>query len=577
MGNLDLRLGLHQTLPSVGFALLLSACGIGNGIADFGSDMTNPQIVTIGDSRRVAQGHFSSPIVDPWDDRGPIIIAFEYLGNDPHLAMRPVDGTPGCDTSIAYSSVVRDKLNNRAQLVAYQGSADMYGRGDTHFVDHNCNEYGPQVPHCKLPDMLYNDPPGYLVNSATYTYDSNNVPSVASTQLLVVDPWNGTSTVLVKNLSWWTILSSDQQTIAVIDSGHYKIINGKREVTSDIGTAVTEITFLSGQDGSFALVDGGALRIYQSLTDTAPIEVAKDACQPALDGGGCLFYYSPCASRQLQCYRADTGTTFPIDTGVSSTVASHATSGTSDLTVIYTKPNAANGADLWSFSWGAAPVMIVPNFRSLYGWNPPPNLEIDALVNGDDNTAQAIRHTAAGDTLLVDAVSVKFSQGLLANFDVTKSNGDLYTPIQLGQTPQFIIGGVPSYDRRASIFTSKNTGTIPYGTAVITDATGDMGNLTLLRYPSPSSPGPDLPRTIAANVPVNGCKFFDNMNAIAYTQDYVDAKGVGTFVVHQLDLDARTTVSGEVSEFQEVKWPAEGVMYIIPSGDRQGIWVAKAK
>lgn len=572
MGNLDLRLGLYQTLPSVGFALLLSACGI----ADFGNDIANPPTVTIGDSRRVAQGRFSSPIVDPWDDRGPIIIAFEYLGNDPHLAMRPVNGSPGCDTGIAYSSVVRDKLSNRAQLVAYQGAGDAFGRGDVHFIDHNCNEYGPPVPHAKLPDLLYNDPPGYLVNSATYTYDSNNVPSLVSTQLLVVNPWNGTSTVLVKNLSWWTMLSTEQQTIAVIDSGHYKIFDGQRNLTSDIGTAVTEIASLSGQ--SFTLVDGGVLRIYQSLTDTAPIEIAQDACQPALDGGGCLFYYSPCASRQLQCYRADTGTAFPIDTGVSSAVASHATSGTSDLTVIYTKPNAANGADLWSFSWGAAPVQIVPNFRSLYGWNPPPDLEIDALVNGDDNTAQAIRHTtAAADTVLANSVSVNFSQGLLANFDVTQSNGDLYTPIQLGQNPQFIIGGVPFYDKRASIFTSKNPGTISYGTAVITDATGDMGNLTLLRYPSPSAPGPDSPRTIATNVPVNGCKFFENMNAIAFSQDYSDAKGVGTFVVYELDLEARTIVSDEVSEFQEVKWPAEGVMYIIPSGDRQGIWVAKAK
>jgi hypothetical protein len=86
---------------------------------------------------------------------------------------------------------------------------------------------------------------------------------------------------------------------------------------------------------------------------------------------------------------------------------------------------------------------------------------------------------------------------------------------------------------------------------------------------------------MASNVPTGGFKFFDAMNALAFTENWTTDKttgtSTGTLVVDELDLDARTKVSDEVGEFQEVQWPAEGIMYIIPSGDRQGIWVAKAK
>ena len=577
MANLNFASEICTASQLLLAVLLLSSCNIGNGIADFGNNVANPPTVAIGASHRVAAGRYSSPIVDPWDDRGPVIIAFEYLDDGPHLAMRPVDGSSGCDTGMAHSSIVRDKLDNRTQLVAYQDAGDTYSRGDVHFVDHYCHDYGPLVPHATLPDMLYRDPPGYLVNSATYT-TVDGKPVVASVQLLVVDPWNATSTILAQNLTSFSTLSADDQVIAVVDSGHYKIIDGKRQVTSDTGTAVTEVINLSGSSGALALIDGGTLRTYRSPTDSAPVEIAKNACQASMDGGGCLFYYSPCDARQLQCYRADTGTSIIIDSNVGGTVASHVTSGSPNIDVLYTKGNSQSGAtDLWLFSTGVAPAPIVPGFRSLYAWSPPPNLEIDALVNGDANTAQAIRHTTAGDTVLLDSVSVNFSQGLLANFDVNLSRGELYTSIQLGQTPQFLIADVPWVDKRSSIITSKNNDSIPYGTAVFTGGTGAMGNLTLMRYPSPSSPGPDSPRVIASNVPVGGCKFFENMNAIAFTENWDDTNGVGTFVVHQLELDARTQVSDQVREFQEVKWPAEGVMYIIPSGDRAGIWAAKAK
>lgn len=548
--------------------LLLTGCSIGDGIANFGNNIANPPLVAIGGPGvRIATGHYSSPLVDPWAEEGPAIVAFEYLDDGPHLAMRPLDGTAGCDTGLAYSSVVRDKLVNLTQLIAYLGPPITDGRGPVHFVDHSCKEYGAPVQNANLPELLYSDPPGYLVD--------------AGTELLVVDPWNGTSTVLAGNLTWWAKWSLADSSIAVIDGGHFKIFNAQQQVSCDLGTAVTEMALLSGQSGAFALVDGGTLRTYRSLADTAPVDIATDACKPVSDSGGCLFYFSPCAARQLQCYRADRGQSTPIDSGVNALISSRTNSGTTDFSVLYTKPNLqSNGFDLWLYTPGASPAMMVAQFYRLYAWSAPPALEIIALVNADVDKGQAIRHTSAGDVVLADSVSVQFSQGLLANFDVVGSIGDLNTPLQLGQTSQFVVAGVPFVPRMSTIVASKNANTVQYGNALISAAKGAVGNLTLVRYPTATSPGPALPRTVASNVPVGSYEFFEGMNALAYIENWKNVPGVGgtgSLVVHELELDARSNVSNDVREFQEVLWPFEGVMYIVPSGDQAGIWVARAK
>ena len=563
-------------------AASLIACDISKGISDFGNNVANPELVSInGPGQRLATGHYNSPLVDPWGENGPVIIAFEFIGQDPHLAMRPMDGSAGCDTGLAYSSIVRDKLANRTQLIAYKGPSDSNGRGPVHFVDHACNEYGQPIQNANLPDLLYSDPPGYLVNAVDYTTE-NNVPVVSATHLFVVDPWDGTSTVLAANLTWWTVLSSNDSTIAVIDGGHFKIFNAQQQPTSDVGTAVTEIAFLPGQSGAFALVDGGTLSTYQSVTDTSPVAIANDACQPIPDSSGYLFYFSPCETRQLQCYRSDTGKSTLIDSEVSGLVSSRTSADGTGVSVLYTKSNpAGNGSDLWMASPGASQALIAAQFSRLFDWSSAPALEVISLANADATTGQAVRHTPTGDTVLLDSVSAQFTQGVLANFDTTSLFGDLYSPLQVGQSPQFVIAGVPYVaPPRSPIVASSNEASAQYGTAIINAATGAMGSigkLTLLRYPTASSPGPDSPRTIASNVPVGSYSFFSGMTAIGYIENWDTSQGTGDFVVDQLDLDALSDVSDQVAEFLEVTWPSEGVMYIIPSGDRAGIWLAKAQ
>jgi hypothetical protein len=570
MSNLGLLEKSHSLLLAIVTGLLSTSCTISNGIADFGNDVANQSPVTFGPSHRVVAGHFSSPIVDPWDDRGPVIIAFEYVDGNPHLAMRPVDGTQGCDTGIAYSSVVRDKLDNRAQLVAYLGVGEP-GHVPLSFVDHNCNEYGQPIIGGGLPEHLYSDPPGYLVK---VVLDPNTTPV---TQLWDVDPWNGTHRVVADNVTWFSIFSKDEAALGVVDGGHFKVFDSQRNPVSDVGTAVTEILFLSGQSGPFLLVDGGVLRKYQSTADTVPSVIAEDVCQVSQDGSAALYYYSPCSSRQLQRYLWDSGRSTIIDSGIGSLVSSRNKAGTTDVFALYSKSNVQGGQDLWLYSPDAAPALVVSQFNRLYDWAPPPMLEILALVNADAYTGQLIRHDSSGDSVLANSVSVGFSEGMLANFDAGSAVGDLYFPPQLGGMPQLAVRQVPYVKNLSSIVTSKNAATVKYGTAIIANASAGKGDLLLTRYPSPTSPGPELPVTLASNVRVGNVKFFEAMNAVSYIENWDDELVQGHLVVKELTLDASTDISDEVREFQEVKFPSEGIMYVIPEGDRAGIWAAKAK
>lgn len=543
----------------------LACSKIGNGISDFGTDLANPDLITVGGPGvRVAEGSYASPLVDPWDDAGPVVVAFEFLSDGPHLAMRPLNGGSGCDTGLAYSSIVRDKLDNLTQLIAYSASetGDAEGFSTVHFVDHQCQEYGQPIKSAKLPSILYEDPPGYLVQT--------------STRLLIVAPWFGTTTVLAENLSWWDTWSDADKSIAVIDGGHFKIFDAQHRQVADIGTAVTQMTRL-GTNGAFLLVDGGVLRTYQSLSDTAPVEVARDACSASLDSGGCLFYYSPCSSHQLQCYRADTTSPIVVDTNVQSLVSTR-WSQDSKMATLYTKANADDGStELWLFrSDDGTHTLMVPKFAHLYGWSAPA-AEIDALVNSDGEVGQAMRYTSSADPVLIaDNVSANFSQGLLANFDRTLSIGDLYTPVQLGQSPQLVANEVPYVKDQEVIVSPKNQATLGYGKATITGSDGRLGALTLLRYPL-TGPGPDSPRVIASDVPVGGYRFFTYMNALSYTDAFDIQNSVGRLNLYELDLDATTFISDGVRESLEIFWPWEGIMYVVPKGDRAGIWVTRAK
>lgn len=539
---------------------------IGNGISDFGNHLANPDLITVGGPGvRVAEGNYASPLVDPWDDNGPVVVAFEFLSDGPHLAMRPLNGGAGCDTGLAYSSIVRDKLDNLTQLIAYSAGSDgdTDGFGTVHFVDHQCQEYGQPVKSAKLPSILYEDPPGYLVQTRT--------------QLLVVSPWSGTSSVLAENMTWWDSWSDAEKSIAVIDGGHFKIFDAKHRQIADIGTDVTQMTRL-GSNGAFLLVDGGVLRTYQSLSDTVPVEVARDACGASPDTGGCLFYYSPCSSRQLQCYRADAPKPIVVDTDVQSLVSTR-WSQDSKMATLYTKANTDDGStELWLYrSDEDSHQLMVPKFAHLYGWSAPA-AEIDALVNSDGEVGQAMRYTFTADPVLIaDAVSANFSQGLLANFDPKLSIGDLYTPVQLGQTSEFVAEGVPYVKNQEVIVSPKNQATLDYGKAMITGSDGTLGDLTLLRYPLTSATGPASPRVIASDVPVGRYRFFTYMNALTYTDAWDIQNEVGRLNLYELDLEATTFISDGVREFLEIFWPWEGIMYVVPKGDRAGIWVTRAK
>ena len=566
------RVCTRAAFRQVSLALILTSCATNNGVSDSSGDTPVQSPKTFGSATLVTAGQYGPLLIDPWDDRVPVIVTFEYTNGGTVVAMRPIDGRHGCNAGAAFGINVYDRLPNRVQLVAYTNRQD--NEVSLGFVDHNCNQYGPAIGGAELPSMLYTNPPGYLVKQV-----ENSNPASPAARLLVVDPWNATSKVLASNVTWFAVSDTGDSMLWMFDAGHYKVFDGQQQQLCDVGTAVTEIAYMGNRSGPFFLVDGGILRRYQSTSDTAPIDVASDACQLTKDGNGALYFLSPCKSRQLQRYHLNSRQVTVLDTTTNGLVATRNMPGTLDAYVTYTKPNSQGGQDLWLYSPGAAPTLEVANFNRLIDWTAPPNLEMLAIINADADRGQLIRHRADSDSVLLKSVSVGFSEGVLANFDPVSEVGDLYTVAGVGTEPRFVATGVPYVKGVNTIVASANVATVDEGAAIIANATAGIGDLELIRYPDANSPGPEQPFTLASKSPVGRARFFEGMAAIAYFENWNGGltDGQGHLAVRELASDVLTDLSDNVREFEEVKWPSEAILYTIWNSDRAGIWIANAE
>jgi hypothetical protein len=82
--------------------------------------------------------------------------------------------------------------------------------------------------------------------------------------------------------------------------------------------------------------------------------------------------------------------------------------------------------------------------------------------------------------------------------------------------------------------------------------------------------------TVARGVPLGGFNTFAEFPALGYVHDFDPALGAGTLTVRFLrSLD--TFDRPGVSEWIQVSWPAQGLVYAMPNGAEAGVYYAKAK
>jgi len=88
---------------------------------------------------------------------------------------------------------------------------------------------------------------------------------------------------------------------------------------------------------------------------------------------------------------------------------------------------------------------------------------------------------------------------------------------------------------------------------------------------------PDAWLTVGKNVAPETVRFAWFMPALMFIENWDPDTSSGSLVAYNYELDARTTIAEGVSSFDLTRYPWDSVVYAVPRGKKQGIWVAKAK
>ena len=102
---------------------------------------------------------------------------------------------------------------------------------------------------------------------------------------------------------------------------------------------------------------------------------------------------------------------------------------------------------------------------------------------------------------------------------------------------------------------------------------GDSGRLLLGRSPDDIGAWQEL----GAHVAPQFVAFSWFMPALLFLDDWDPARGSGTLIAYNYDLDARSTIAEGVTSFDMTSYPLDGVVYAVPKGNQRGIWFSKAK
>jgi hypothetical protein len=562
----------------VGGCLAVSGCNLGEGFKDFGSDLSDQEMITVdGPGTKISDGQLTGMIVDPWGDDGAVVVGFRYDEDGPKLRMQPFDGRAGCDVGRAYRCIVFNRLENEPQLVAYLDDVTDGVHGTLYFANHSCQVVYGGIKDAELPGRLFDSPPGLIVP--------------AGGKLLEVDPFRLQTRTIAENLGFWSGPGTANSTMPVwyVSDGKLVVLDQSRKPALSLGQNVTEVVFqASDPSQGLFLVDGGNLTRYEQSTGTEPKLVANDVCGVSLGGYG-VSYFSPCAERTLVIRDLSSGTAFEIDSGISSLLSAQvrqAADGSGlGAEAVYTKPSTTDDgyADLWLKTLGQVPRLWQHRLGRFISATPGPGPTLIAVVDYDTTTGagRLVRDGAEGEQTLCENVSLQYplqtvGSGWLLLTDVVDGYGTLIWLSEGGdrQTVAEHIGASssvktpivdPTYDgvKYPGYFNLQ---------AFLTNSVDGVGTLTLLDH---GNLGALLP--LEGKVSDGKFDFFRNMAAISYFDQYDPVEGTGTLNVYQTHVGARSVVSKNVNEYAELVWPYEGVIYSVKEGSSYSLWSARAK
>ncbi|HEX7668695.1 MAG TPA: hypothetical protein VF395_03885 [Polyangiaceae bacterium] len=548
------RAAKRRLLP-VGIGVLLSGCTIDfSGLSDL-FDSTPTYLDLPG--RRVASGHFQNAYVDGTEPSNSFFIAHELGEATPRFALFPFLGGAGCRTGRADSPSPHFTSSPLPPFVAYVENAYQGNPRRLHFTNPRCEEPLAPIDTAGLPFSTLDDPPGFL--------------ALASGDLLFLEPWAKKRTVVAAAVS--QVVPSDDK-IWSIEDGQLVVRDLKFKVLQHLGTDVKEFDHTDKSVPRVAFVDGTDLFVVTDKFET-PKKIDSDVCNvqfPSGWHGRGIAYFSPCDSQQLVLF----GSAHASDPGPGENDARYelGASVVGDPTVGFlgdetfaffmSKPDPDLPTGLFGGAITEAPEHIAddpetssrrPDVGSPLVSRVADLWQVKVDVTGD--VGRLVRWKPGSPPKeLARAVEYRDDPLAIINFD--GKTGDLVRIDDAGVS-RVLAKGVP----KGGILSSDD------GLAAVTDSDGSLGTLIV------APPDTFAFEKVAARV--KAFRFIQNLHGIGYLQDFDSTAKTGLLGVRVIATGDTFELGVRASEWTEVGLPEPGVMYVVPDGERAGIWFARLK
>jgi hypothetical protein len=344
------------------------------------------------------------------------------------------------------------------------------------------------------------------------------------------------------------------------------------KVLKRFGSDVKEFDFTTDAVSRVAFVDGTDLFVVTDKFE-APKKIDSDVCSVVFPSGWRglgISYFSPCAARQLVLY----GSAHSSDKGPGESDAKDVLgegvlgdpligfSGDAAFAFFVSKADPSAPNALFGGTIGETPEHIADEPETNRAKTPLVSRvgeQWEVKVDVQGGVGRLIRWKPGGPVReLARGVEMRDDPLAIVNYD--GKTGDLVR-IDAAGVSRVLARGIP----KGGIVSADD------GLAAVSDSDGLQGTLIV------APPGGSAFEKVAAGVRIDNFHFIQNLHGVGYLQDFDGTSGTGLLGVRVIATGDTFELGVRASEWDEVGLPEPGVMYVVPEGERAGIWFARLK
>lgn len=563
----------------------LTSCNLADNLGDLGGSLLNPDAELLDTpGRQLAAGHYSQLELDGSLESGGWVIAKRHDLDTETVSIVSFLGDGQCE--LPNASEFR-RVSSRIDvalpgLIAYRRPDDD-GSPLVDFAGFDCTSRLTPVESDNLPSapfprssprgLLLLTDAGRLLLVDAVGQELQEIASEVTYGVAELQPGSPGSDRL-----WLLRGQGETRELVVFDADLERL-------TAFPG--IEQVTLLTGMPEQNAIVaDAEGLHFLSLVSETKEL-IDADGCAPVPLGGRLLAYFSPCSERRLQLSVPGVlvdreEERFTIDVGPDVISAGEILpfwQGADSFLLYLTNPDDASTdvgelrlaerlgddpADRAEANRGIATNSRLRGSNIYIDWDGTTGTLVkpELTTREDDGTIsdfEGLTPVATGVAQILGP-DLYSPQGVLIHYDgqvgdlvrfQRSGTGTVHTPLASGVPRQ-----TQALDVTSGLF------------AFVGDYADGKGTAYLVSGGTARAVGENaIPGTLG---------FLEQPRALAYlaVDGSTDTAELRAWLI-DAELDIR--VSERVSEYRELPWPSAGLLYAIPSGDRAGLWFAKAR